>query len=141
VKPVLFKQYVETGQVTFVYKHMAILGTESTWAAEASECAADQAKFWEYHDLVFSRQAGENQGAFTKDKLLGFAAELKLDMTRFEPCLKNDQTLDRVKADINEGGQAGVRGTPTFFINGQSLVGAQPIEAFQKVIDPMLKGQ
>jgi len=93
VKPVLFKQYVETGQVTFVYKHMAILGTESTWAAEASECAADQGKFWEYHDLVFSRQAGENQGAFTKDKLLGMAQELKLDMTKFEPCLRMTRRL------------------------------------------------
>jgi protein-disulfide isomerase len=141
VKPVLFKQYVDTGQVAFEYKHAAFLGQESIWAAQAAECAADQAKFWQYHDLLFSRQAGENQGAFTKDKLLGFAAELGLDMTKFQPCLQNDQTLDRVQADIIEGEQAGVRGTPTFFINGQALVGAQPIEAFQKVIDQALKGQ
>jgi protein-disulfide isomerase len=141
VKPVLFQQYVDTGKVTFVYKHMAILGQESTWAAEASECAADQGKFWEYHDLVFSRQAGENQGAFTKDKLLGMAQDLKLDLTRFEPCLKNDQTLARVQADTEEGQEAGVRGTPTFFINGQGLVGAQPYEAFSAAIDRILKGE
>jgi len=141
VKPELFKQYVDSGQVAFEYKHSAFLGQESIWAAQAAECAADQGKFWPYHDLLFSRQAGENQGAFTKDKLLGFAAELKLDMTKFEPCLKNDQTLGRVQADIREGDQAGVRGTPTFFINGKPLVGAQPIEAFQQVIDQMLKGQ
>lgn len=141
MKPALFKQYVETGQVTFVYKHMAIPGTESTWAAEASECAADQAKFWEYHDLVFSRQAGENQGAFTKDKLLGMAQEIRLDMTKFEPCLKNDKTRGRVQADTQEGQQAGVRGTPTFFINVQGLVGAQPIEASKAVIDKILKGE
>jgi protein-disulfide isomerase len=141
VKSALFKQYVETGQVTFVYKHVAILGTESTWAAEASECAADQGKFWEYHDLVFSRQAGENQGAFTKDKLLGIAQELKLDMSKFVPCLKNDQTRGRVQADTEEGQDAGVRGTPTFFINGQALVGAQPMEAFKAVIDKILKGE
>ena len=141
MKPTLLKQYVETGQVTFVYKHMAILGTESTWAAEASECAADPGRFWEYHDLVFNRQAGENQGAFTKDKLLSMAQELKLDMTKFEPCLKNDQTRGRVQADTEEGQEAGVRGTPTFFINGQGLVGAQPIEAFKAVIDKILKGE
>ena len=141
MKPVLFKQYVETGQVTFVYKHMAILGTESTWAAQASECAADQGKFWEYHDLVFSRQAGENQGAFTRDKLLGMAQELKLDMTKFEPCLKNDQTRGRVQADTEEGQEANVRSAPTFFINEQRLVGAQPIEAFKAVIDEGLKGE
>jgi len=141
VKPALFNQYMETGQVTFVYKHMAILGQESIWAAEASECAADQGKFWEYHDLVFSRQAGENQGAFTKDKLLGMAQELKLDMTKFEPCLKNEQTRGRVQADTEAGQEAGVRGTPTFFINGQALVGAQPIGAFKAVIDKILKGE
>ncbi len=141
MEPELFKQYVQTGQVAFVYKHMAILGQESTWAAEAAECAADQNKFWEYHDLVFSRQAGENQGAFTKDKLMGMAQELELDMTKFEPCLKSDQTLARVQADIKEGQEAGVRGTPTFFINGQGLVGAQPFEAFKAAIEKIMKGE
>ncbi len=139
MEPGLIKQYVDTGKASFVYKHAAFLGQESLWAAEASECAANPGKFWPYHDLLFQRQSGENQGAFTKDKLLGFAQELKLDMTQFEPCLKNDQTLDRVQSDIRESQQAGVRGTPTFFINGQALVGAQPLDAFQKAIDQALK--
>jgi len=138
VEPVLFEEYVDTGKVTFVYKHSAFLGLESVWAAQASECAADQGKFWDYHDLLFTRQAGENQGAFTKDKLLSFAEELNLDMTQFEPCLINDQTLDRVQADTQEGQQAGVRGTPTFFINGQPLVGAQPYEEFRAAIEKNL---
>lgn len=138
MRPVLFQQYVQTGKVNFVYKHSAFLGQESVWAAQASECAADQGKFWEYHDLLFDRQNGENQGAFNKDKLIGFANELKLDMTKFEPCLTNDETLERVKADTQEGSAAGVRGTPTFFVNGQALVGAQPLEAFQAVIDKAL---
>lgn len=137
----MIKQYVDIGKVTFVYKHSAFLGQESVWAAQAAECAANQGKFWEYHDLLFNRQAGENQGTFTKDKLLGFAQELKLDMTQFEPCLKNDQTLDRVQADTREGQQAGVSGTPTFFVNGQALVGAQPIQAFQAAIDKILNGK
>jgi protein-disulfide isomerase len=134
VRPDLFKHYVDTGQVAFVYKHMAILGDESTWAAEAAECAADQGQFWEYHNLLFAHQAGENQGAFAKDKLLGFARDLKLDMAQFEPCLENDQTLDRVQTDTREGQQAGVHGTPTFFINDQPLVGAQPLSSFQALI-------
>jgi protein-disulfide isomerase len=134
VRPDLFKQYVDTGQVAFVYKHMAILGDESTWAAEAAECAADQGQFWGYHDLLFAHQAGENQGAFAKDKLLGFARDLKLDMAQFEPCLENDQTLDRVQANTREGQQAGVHGTPTFFINSQPLIGAQPLSSFQGLI-------
>lgn len=134
----LIKQYVDTGKATFVYKHIAILGQESVWAAQASECAADQGKFWQFHDLLFDKQSGENQGAFNKDKLLGFAQEMKLDMTKFEPCLSQDQTADRVRTDSQEGQQAGVRGTPTFFINGKPLVGAQPIEAFQAAIESAL---
>jgi protein-disulfide isomerase len=134
VRPDLFKQYVDDGRVAFVYKHMAILGDESTWAAEAAECAADQGQFWEYHDRLFAHQNGENQGAFGKDQLLGFARDLNLNMAQFEPCLNNDQTLDRVQADTREGQQAGVHGTPTFFINGQPLVGAQPLASFQSLI-------
>jgi len=141
VKPDLFRDYVETGQVQFVYKHFAILGPESVWAAQASECAADQGRFWEYHDLLFNRQAGENEGAFTKEKLLTFARGLALDMARFEPCLTNDETLDRVQADGQEGRQVNVTGTPTFFINGQPLVGAQPYETFKTAIDPLLRGK
>jgi protein-disulfide isomerase len=141
VKPALFQEYVDTGKVKFVYKHMAILGQESMWAAEASECAADQGKFWEYHDLLFSRQAGENQGAFTKDKLLALATELKLDMTQFEPCLKNDQTRDRVQADMQEGKQANVRGTPTFFVNDRAVVGAVPLQDFRSIIEQALNGK
>jgi protein-disulfide isomerase len=134
VKPALLQQYVDTGEAQFVYKHSAFLGPESVWAAQAAECAADQGKFWEYHDLLFQRQKGENQGAFSKDNLIGFAKELGLDMTQFEPCLQDDKTLARVQADTEEGQQFGVRGTPTFFINGKPLVGAQPLEAFQNAI-------
>jgi len=61
-----------------------------------------------------------------------------LDMAKFEPCLTNDETLARVQADTQEAQKAGVRGTPTFFINGQPLVGAQPIEAFQAVLTQQL---
>lgn len=135
----MIKEYVDTGKATLVYMNSAFLGQESVWAAQAAECAADQGKFWQYHDLLFARQNGENQGAFTEDKLIGFAQEMGLDMTKFQPCLKNDQTLARVQADVQEGQAAGVRGTPTFFINGQALVGAQPIEAFRSAINQALK--
>jgi protein-disulfide isomerase len=138
VHPELLKQYVDSGQVNFVYMHSAFLGQESVWAAQAAECAADQDKFWSFHDLLFSRQNGENQGAFTKDKLSGFAKELGLDMAKFDPCLTNDETLARVQADTQAAQKAGVRGTPTFFINGQPLVGAQPLTAFQNVLAQQL---
>jgi protein-disulfide isomerase len=89
----LRSKYVSRGKISIVHKHAAVLGDESTWAAQAAECAANQGQFWKYHDLLFAGQDGENQGAFTQEKLLGFAQELKLDLTRFESCLKNDETL------------------------------------------------
>ena len=132
------QQYVQSGKVTFVYKHTAFLGQESEWSAQAAECAADQNKFWDYHDTLFKQQNGENQGAFTKDKLIGFAQQLELDINKFTPCLNNDETLARVKADTQEGQQASVSGTPRFFINGQRIVGAQPYSAFQIAIEKAL---
>lgn len=126
--------YVSSQTVSIVYKHAAILGDESTWAAQAAECAADQGQFWAYHDLLFARQDDENQGTFTKANLLTLAHELKLDMSRFEPCILNDETLPRVQADVAEAESVGVRGTPTFFINGQPLIGAQPLSKFEEVI-------
>jgi protein-disulfide isomerase len=140
VKPALLQQYVDSGKAQFFYKHSAFLGPESLWAAQAAECAADQGKFWAYHDLLFERQKGENQGAFSKDNLIGLGKELGLDMAQFEPCVREDKTLARVQGDTQEAQQFGVRGTPTFFINGRPLVGAQPIEAFQKTIEQALKG-
>jgi protein-disulfide isomerase len=135
----LEETYVKTGQVRLVYKHFAILGSESVWAAVASECAADQNKFWEYHDLLFSRQSGENQGAFNQDKLKAFAAELGLDMTIFNECFEAQKHLDVVQANSTEARQLGMRGTPGFFANGVAVVGAQPFEAFQQVIEEQLK--
>jgi protein-disulfide isomerase len=141
VEPELFKQYIATGQVTFVFKHLPALGQESIWAAEAAECAADQDKFWEYHDALFDHLTGENDGTFIKDNLLKYARQIDLDLGQFEPCLTNDQTLDRVQLDQRESEQAGVLGTPTFFINGQPLIGAQPLEIFQAAIESKLNGK
>jgi protein-disulfide isomerase len=138
VEPQIIRQYVQSGQVTMVYKHLAFLGQESEWAAQAAECAADQNKFWEYHDYLYQHQNGENQGAFTKDKLIGFAQALELDMAKFTPCLANDETLDRVQADTEEGKQVRATGTPTFFINGLRIVGAQPYGTYQAAIDQAL---
>jgi protein-disulfide isomerase len=134
----VLQPYIDSGKVNLVYKHSAFLGQESAWAAQASECAADQGKFFEYHDLLWERWNGENQGTFVKENLIGFAKELSLDMAKFESCLTNDETLQRVVSDTNEGRQVGVTGTPTFFINGKPLVGAQPAEVFKSQLDAAL---
>ncbi len=119
----LEEKYVKIGQMKFVYRHMAFLGDESQWAAEASECAGDQGKFWEYHDKLFTSQNGENQGAFSKDNLKKFAADLKLDTAKFNQCLDSGQFTDKVKKATQDAQQLGVQGTPTVLINGIYIPG------------------
>lgn len=121
--------------VRFGYQHFAFLGSESQWAGEASECAADQDAFWEYHDKLFDSQSGENQGAFNKDNLKRFAVELGLDTQAFDECLDSGKYASIVQNETQAAQSLGVRSTPTFLLNGKPIVGAQPFEVFQQSIE------
>lgn len=121
------------------YWHFAFLGEESIWAAEASECAADQNAFWEYHDLLFDQQQGENRGAFNVENLKGFAVDLDLDADTFNECMDSEKHRERVLAETTLARQIGVNSTPAFAINGVPVMGAQPFENFQQVIDTALQ--
>ena len=129
---------METGKVRFGYVNFAFLGTESQWAAEASECASDQNAYWPYHDLLFNSQNGENQGAFNKDNLKKFASDLGLNTDKFNQCLDSGKYTQLVKDQTQMAQAIGVRSTPSFLINGQPVVGAQPYETFQQILDGML---
>jgi protein-disulfide isomerase len=120
------------------YWHFAFLGQESQWAAEASECAADQDVFWEYHDYLFENHGGENQGAFNKENLKQFAVDLGLETETFNECLDSGKYVQTVQSETSAGQQIGVQSTPTFLVNGQPIVGAQPFEVFQQVIEELL---
>lgn len=126
------------GQVRVGYWHFAFLGPESTWAAEAGECAAEQGKFWEYHDILYENQAGENQGAFNKGNLKRLAAQADLDTQAFNDCLDSGKYAEIVQTETETARSLGVRSTPTFLVNGQPIVGAQPFEAFEQVIEAAL---
>jgi protein-disulfide isomerase len=102
-------------------------------AAEASRCAADQGKFWEYHDVLFA-----NQDKLDRDGLLLHARTMGLDMHAFSACLDQGKYTDAVEKDVQEAQAAGVSGTPAFFINGVLLKGDVPASAFQKVIEEEL---
>lgn len=119
----------------FGYWHFAFLGPESQWAGEASECAADQDAFWEYHDKLFDSQSGENQGAFNKDNLKRFAVELGLDTQAFDECLDSGKYTSLVQNETQAAQSLGVRSTPTFLVNGKPVIGAQPFEVFQQYIE------
>lgn len=135
--PVIVRDYIDTGKARFVYKQFAILVPDSTAAAVASECAAEQGKFWVFHDLLFARRA---EGASLSAQVLDAAAvEANLDAAQFAVCRAAKPASDRAQADMNEAQQLGFRGTPAFLINGKPIVGAQPVEVFRQVLDEALK--
>ena len=123
------------GRATLTWRNMAFLGQESVWAAEAAECAGDQGRFWDYHDLLFQRQAGENSGAFSKDNLERFAAGLGLDGQAFNACLDSDRYLARVQAETQAGRDKGVTSTPTLFVNGTKQVGAPSFQQLRALVE------
>ncbi len=138
-EPRLVEDYVKPGKVRLVFKHLAFIGQESVWAAQAAECAGSQGRFWPYHDKLFASQAGENRGAFAKDKLKGFARELGLEVAGFDRCLDGDETLAKVRADTAEADRRGVKSTPTFYLNTtEPIQGALPYDAFRQAIDKLL---
>ena len=138
-EPQIDEQYMQSGKVRFGYFNFAFLGPESTWAAEAAECAADQNKFWEYHDKLYESQSGENQGAFNKDNLKKFAKELGLDTSAFDDCIDSGKYTQLIEEESSMASSIGVRSTPTFLVNGQAVVGAQPFAIFEQTIDSLLK--
>jgi len=114
----MLKEY--DGKVKLVYVNYPLQFHQYAYkAAEASECALDQGKFWEYHDLLF-----ENQDKLTADDLKGYAKTLGLDTAKFDSCLDNGDKIPAVEADIAQAKQAGVSGTPTFMIGNTKVVGA-----------------
>ena len=134
--PKLKESYVKQGQVRVVYRHFAILGKFSVQAAMAADCAGEEGKFWEYHDRLFA-----NQGAlaFTQSKLEQYARELGLQAANFKRCLTAEKYRKKVEGETAVAASLGGRGTPTFFVNGRLMVGAQPFEAFQSVINEELR--
>jgi protein-disulfide isomerase len=140
----IVENYVKTGKVYFTYRSMgnwvgaSANSTESQDAAQAAYCAGDENKFWEYHDLLFTNQNGENQGAFARKRLDVFADTLGLDKAAFKACMDGNKNMDKVNQDGVDGTQAGVSGTPSFVINGKLIEGAQPFDVFQQEIDAAL---
>ena len=139
-EPRIVEDYVATGKVYFVYKNYAFLGQPSVDAAEASLCAADQGKFWEYHDILFVNQQEGDARAFSDSRLEAFAGAIGLDVAAFSECLGDNRRMDQVRQEYAEGAALGVSSTPTFFVNGREVKGAQPFEVFQAEIEAALAG-
>lgn len=102
-------------------------------ASEAAHCANEQGKYWELHDLMFA-----NQRALNVPELKQYATTLGLDMAKFTPCLDSGKHAGLVASGLAQGESMGVNSTPTLYINGRALIGAQPFEAFKQIIDEEL---
>ena len=136
--PSIKTAYIDTGKIKFYYQDFAFLGPGSTTAGEAVLCAQDQNKFWEYHDYLFAHQGQEGSGWATADHLKQFAQAVGLDTTKFNTCLDSGKYSQQVQDQTNAGRTYGVTGTPSVFVNGQLIVGAQPYTAFKQAIDAAL---
>lgn len=124
-------------KIRLVYKHFPLSFHENAQkAAEASECASEQGKFWEMHDKMF-----ENQQLLGLEQYKKWARELKLNGSKFDTCLDTSKYASKVQADFNEGAAKGVNGTPATFINGQLVSGALPYASIKQVIDQALAGK
>ncbi len=138
--PTLKKEYIDTGKVKFVYMDFAFLGQESKDAAEAANCAAEQGKFWQYHDEVFANQNGENQGNFNKINLEKFATNAGLNLDQFKSCVAQNKYDAQISASQKLGQKYGISGTPGFLIGKEFINGAAPLDNFEQVIDTELNG-
>jgi protein-disulfide isomerase len=127
----LLEEYPD--QIRFVYRDYPITSQESFYAAQAAECAHEQGKFWDYHDLLFS--GGLTLG---RDTYVSYAEELGMDSEDLVNCLDSERYAEEVSGDASFASNLGLTGTPTFFINGIPLVGAQPLSQFTAVIDEEL---
>lgn len=126
-----------SGKVRLVYKHFPLsFHPNGQKAAESSECADEQGKFWEYHDKLFESLA---TSGYSLANFKQWAKDLGLNSGKFNECLDSGKYAQKVQADFREGTEKGVNGTPATFINGQLVSGALPYEIFKQAIDSLIK--
>ena len=133
--PLIKKNYIDTGKAKLVYRDFPLsFHPNAQKAAEAAECAGEQGKYYEMHDLLFEKGVSGGINAFKQ-----YAKDLGLNITKFNECLNSGKYADEVQKDFQDGQSYGVSGTPTFFINGIKVVGAQPYSVFEQIIEQELK--
>lgn len=132
----LIEKYVNTGQVRVIWRHFPLTAIHAFAqpASEAAECAGEQGKFWQYHDGIY-----ENTDGFTAQFFVTLGQTLGLNMDQFTSCLESGRYTQKVADDFELGQRLNVSGTPTFFINGEQIVGAIPFASIEPIILKALK--
>ncbi len=135
---VLKTDYIDTGKVKLVFKDFPLNGPDSILGAQASYCADDQGKYWDFHDELYQNWAGERTGWISRDALDKFAINVGLKLETFNACLDEKKYLQRVLDSYDFGQEIGIDATPSFLIfNDEKIIkirGNQPLEVFERVI-------
>jgi len=138
---IIKENFIKTGKVKLVFKDYPLNGPDSLLAAEASYCAQDQEKYWQYHDELYKNWGGERTGWITIDSLNEFAETTGLDLEKFNDCLNNHKYKDKVIGIYEFGQELGIDATPSFLVfNDEKIIkirGNQPLEVFLKTFDEL----
>jgi len=138
---IINEDFIKTGKIKLVFKDFPLNGPDSLLAAEASYCAEDQEKYWQYHDELYKNWGGEKTGWITRDSLDRFAVTVDLDLVEFNTCLDEHKYQNRVITHHEFGKQIGIDATPTFLVfNNEKIIkirGNQPLEVFLKTFDEL----
>ena len=142
-KPLIEKNYIDSGKVKLIYMDFAFIGPDSIKAHAGSYCAEEQGLYWQYHDFMYKNQGHENDGWAKAENIKSLASKLEgLDSDAFGKCLDSGKYEDRVKENKNIAMRNGATSTPTFIVIGQGegtqLTGAQPYSVFQALLDEKL---
>ena len=138
---IINEDFIKTSKVKLVFKDFPLNGPDSLLAAEASYCAEDQEKYWQYHDELYKNWGGERTGWITRASLNGFAETIDLDLNEFNDCLDNHAYKDRVITHYQLGKELGIDATPSFLVfNEEKIIkirGNQPLDVFLKTFDEL----
>jgi len=146
--PLIIEEYIEEGKVNLVYRDFPIqsIHPNALPAAVAAECANEQGRYWEYHDMLFEKQNGWNRldSNTAISTFSQYATDVGLEQQQFDSCLGSGKYLEEVQGDLSDGRDYGISGTPGFFIGNDEigfvkLSGAQPFDSFKKIIDAQLE--
>jgi protein-disulfide isomerase len=142
IEPLVIQNLVATGKARYVFRNYSFLdgngagnGGESDQAANASMCANEQGKFWEMHGTLYANWNGENLGTFSDRRLQAMAEALGLDMSAFNACFNANKYESEIQADFDLGGEMGVSGTPTVFVNGARVGDPGKVASYQQIAD------
>ena len=138
---IINEEFIKTGKVKIIFKDFPLNGPDSKLAAEASYCAQDQQKYWEYHDELYKNWGGERTGWVTREALTKFAQSTELNIEEFNKCLDVHKYQNKVDSIHNFGKEIGIDATPTFLVfNDEKIIkirGNQPLEVFLKTFDEL----